>query len=227
MDAAGFENSAEAVMKVGNIEPWPARAMIQERLETQARLARVSPLKTIPVQDGFQHFTNHIGRLSGLKKEDFLKVSKNLVEIHKIKHKPDEIKLLEEVFDSMDYDKSNDLTVGEWASGLAVFFKGAQDEKSSALFQLLDRDSNGSISKSEMKEYCAPLVKAMTPLEALALRPMLVAHATDKIFEQVDLNHDDKCSSSEFVKWRQNHDIVNELVAVIEGEVYKLWVSSK
>lgn len=226
-NALGFENSTGVMLKAADIQPWPARAMIQERLDKQTRLAGTSPLRTIPVRDGFEHFSRHIGTFGGLSKDKFFEISKNLIEVHKIKHKPDEIQSLQTVFDLIDYDQSNDLTIGEWASGLTIFFKGTQEEKSTALFLLIDRDGNGCISKKEMVEYVSPLVKAMTPPEAAALRPMLVSHAADTIFNQVDLDHDGKCSSSEFVKWRQNHDIVNELCQVIEGEVYKVWIEQQ
>jgi Ca2+-binding EF-hand superfamily protein len=222
----GFEMSAEAVIRTGHIEPWPAKALIRERLENQALLARSSPLRNIPVQDGFEHVSRHIGRFGGLTKQDFLKVVENLVEVRRIPHKPNELQSIGEVFDSMDYDGNEELTVGEWAGGLTVFFKGTQEEKTAALFQLLDRDANGSLSKPEMKEYVTPLVKAMTPPEASALRPLLITHATDTIFDQVDVNHDGKCETHEFNAWRKNHSLVDELVNVIEGEVYKIWLEN-
>jgi len=230
MNSVGFERSAEAVIRSGDIQPWPAKALIRERLETQATLARESALRTIPVQDGFEHFSSHIGRFTGLTRDDFIATAKNLIENRHAGHQAnksatqEEVNTLEAVFDSMDYDENEELTVGEWAGGLTVFFKGTQDEKTTALFQLLDRDGSGSLSKGEMKEYLSPLVKAMTPPEAAALRPLLLAHANDTIFEQVDLNHDGKCDTSEFLAWRADHNVVDELVNVIEAEVYKIWL---
>jgi Ca2+-binding EF-hand superfamily protein len=226
INAVGFDRAAEAVIRSGDIQPWPAKAMVSSRLEDQARLAKSAPFRTIPVQDGFEHFSSHIGRFSGLSKDEFLDVAQNLIEVRRVSHKGDEIRTLEAVFDSIDFDGDEELTVGEWAGGLTVFFKGTQQEKTSALFQLLDRDNNGCLSKSEMKEYVTPLVKAMTPPEASALRPLLVTHATDKIFDQVDVNNDGKCDANEFNRWRQDHSLVDELVSVIEGEVYKIWLEN-
>jgi len=225
-NAVGFERSAEAVIRTGNIDPWPAKAMIRERLEAQAMLARSSPFRTIPVQDGFEHFSSHFGRFHGCTRDEFLEVAQNLIEVRRVSHKTNEVEILEQIFDCMDYDGNEELGVGEWAGGLTVFFKGTQEEKTSALFQLLDRDGNGDLSKTEMKEYVTPLVKAMTPPEASALRPLLIAHATDTVFDQVDINHDEKCDSGEFQKWQQNHSLVDELVTVIEGEVYKIWLEN-
>lgn len=226
MNAVGFDRSAEAVIRSGDIQPWPAKAMIEERLRKQGELARNSPFRYIPVQEGFDHFASHIGRFQGMSKSDYMSVSKNLIDVNRIKHGPDEAEKLEAVFDSIDFDGNEELTTGEWAGGLTVFFKGTQEEKTKALFYLLDRDSNGSLSRSEMKEYVTPLVKAMTPPEADALRPLLITHAQDTIFDQVDVNHDGKCDAQEFQNWRQEHSLVDELVSVIEGEVYKIWLEN-
>merc|ERR1719453_1811982 len=87
MNAVGFERSAEAVIRSGDIQPWPAKAMIQERLEKQATLARSSPFRTIPVQEGFDHFASHIGRFSGLSKHEYMSVARNLIDVNRISHK--------------------------------------------------------------------------------------------------------------------------------------------
>lgn len=226
MNAVGFERSAEAVIRSGDIQPWPAKAMIQSRLEKQAQLARSSPFRTIPVQEGFDHFASHIGRFGGMTLADYMSVAKNLIDVNRVRHSADEDEVLEAVFESIDYDENGELSTGEWAGGLTVFFKGTQEEKTNALFQLLDRDGNGCLSRSEMKEYVTPLVKAMTPPEASALRPLLITHAQDTIFDQVDLNHDGKCDAREFSAWQQEHSLLNELVNVIEGEVYKIWLDN-
>lgn len=227
MNVVGFDKSAEAVIRTGNIEPWPAKTLIRERLEHQSALAATSPLKNIPVQDGFAHVSSHIGRFSGLTRAEFIKVVVNLIQVRRTASQPvtyAERDQIEEIFDSIDFDENDELSVGEWAGGLTVFFKGTPEEKTNALFQLLDRDGNGSLSKSEMQEYVTPLVKAMTPPEAAALRPLLITHATDTIFDQVDCDHNGKCDSMEFNRWRQEHSLVEELVTVIEGEVYKIWL---
>eukprot|EP00746_Dinoflagellata_sp_MGD_P123479 gnl/MRDRNA2_/MRDRNA2_58125_c0_seq3.p1 gnl/MRDRNA2_/MRDRNA2_58125_c0~~gnl/MRDRNA2_/MRDRNA2_58125_c0_seq3.p1 ORF type:complete len:127 (+),score=28.81 gnl/MRDRNA2_/MRDRNA2_58125_c0_seq3:90-470(+) len=94
------------------------------------------------------------------------------------------------------------------------------------MFQLLDKDSNGSLSKTEMKEYVTPLVKAMSPPEAAALRPLLIAHAADTIFTQVDLNKNNKCEAQEFSTWRANNNLIDQLALIIEGKVYKIWLDN-
>jgi len=225
MSGMGFEKSAQAVIQAGNIEPWPAKALVRERLENQAVLARSSPLRYVQVQDGLQHFKSHIGgKFRGLGKEEFVTVATNLIEVKKVNSKPEDIENLKLIFDSLDYDGNAELSVGEWAGGLTLFFKGTQEENTTALFELLDRDGSCTLNKQEMKEYVTPLVKAMTPPEAAGLRPLLIQHATDTIFSQVDVNKDGKCDAIEFSKWRQSHVLLDELVSIIEGQVYKIWL---
>merc|ERR1712224_63438 len=136
----------------------------------QLNLARYSPLRTIPVKFGLEHFRRHIGYFRGLTKEAFIHIAQNLMQVWRVPRKPDDIECLEAIFDSMDYSLNGKLSLGDWASGLTVFFKGCQEEKVSALFSLLDRNEDGSLSKPDIKEYIMPLVQAMTPPEASALR---------------------------------------------------------
>lgn len=224
--ALGFEKSAEAVIRSADIEPWPAKVLIQDRLVKQTELAKKCALRHIPVRDGFNHFNDKIGRLTSLTRDVFLTTAKNLISTKHITQGADDA-LLREVFDSIDYDGNGSLSVGEWAGGLTVFFQGTQEEKTRVLFTMLDRDGNSELSKGEMKEYLTPLVKAMTPPQAAPLRPLLLQHATEQIFGAVDTNHDEKCSAEEFVQWRKSHNILDELVSVIEAEVYKIWLEKK
>jgi len=225
-NTVGFERSCEAVIRSADIQPWPARALISARLMRQAELAKRSALRYISVRDGFNHFDGKVGRFTGLTRDTFLATAKNLIDSKNI-HAGGEDELLLEIFDTIDYDGNGSLTVGEWAGGLTVFFKGTQDEKTQVLFELIDKDRSGDLSKSEMKEYLTPMVKAMTPPEAAALRPLLLQHATDQIFAEVDANNDGQCTTLEFQNWRKTHILIDELVKVIEGEVYRIWLDHK
>lgn len=225
--AMGFEKSAEAVIRSADIQPWPAKTLIRERLERQVELSKRCALRFVPVRDGFNHFCDKIGRFSGMSKSVFVETAKNLIGTKSLLHKGADDELLCEVFDSIDYDTNGDLSVGEWAGGLTVYFEGTQDQKTQVLFEMLDRDHNGDLCKTEMKEYLKPLVKAMTPPEAAALRPLLLQHAADEIFNAVDVNNDGKCSSLEFQQWRKTHSLLDELVRVIEAEVYRIWLEHK
>lgn len=223
LEHVGFGKSAEAVILSANIEPWPAKALVRQRLDDQAALAKNTPLRNVPVMDGFSHFTGKVGGMRGLKKDRFMKIIRNLLDTHNLQGSDDQIA---SVFDSMDYDESEALSLGEWAGGLTIFFKGTQEEKTKAVFELLDQDNNGDLSKGELKEYLTPLIKAMTPPEALPLRPLLLQHCADQIMDQVDLNHDEKVSHEEFSKWRSENNVIDALVQIIEAEVYKIWLEN-
>eukprot|EP00746_Dinoflagellata_sp_MGD_P162490 gnl/MRDRNA2_/MRDRNA2_90073_c0_seq1.p1 gnl/MRDRNA2_/MRDRNA2_90073_c0~~gnl/MRDRNA2_/MRDRNA2_90073_c0_seq1.p1 ORF type:complete len:299 (+),score=55.29 gnl/MRDRNA2_/MRDRNA2_90073_c0_seq1:83-898(+) len=227
LEHVGFEKSAEAVIKTAQIEPWPARALIRQRLDDQAEIARKSPLRTIPAADGVNHFSGKLGGMKGLDRDRFLKIATNLCESHSVHLRGQEDQeILGSVYDSIDYDESETLSIGEWAGGLTVFFKGSQEEKTQAVFELIDQDNNGCLSKGELKEYLSPLVKAMTPPEAVSLRPLLIQHCVDEIMESVDLNHDDKVSHEEFSQWRSQNSVIDSLVQIIESEVYKIWLEN-
>lgn len=224
MHQVGFGNAAEVVINTDSIEPWPARSLIKERLEHQTQLAKKTPFRTISVADGLNHFSSAVKKWGGLSRNNYLKIAKNLCESKNVhcSHMEDDILL--ECFDSIDYDENHYLSMPEWAGGLTIFFKGTREEKTESLFKLLDTDQNGNLSKAELQEYLTPLVKAMTPEQAAALRPLLLQHAVDQIFEDIDLNHDEKISCEEMTQWRANNNVIDRLVEVIEAEVYKVWL---
>lgn len=224
--AKGFNRSAEVIIRTTDIQPWQARALIGERLRKQIELSKKCSLRFIPVRDGFNHFCDKIGRFNGLTRQVFLDTAKNLISTKQIKTGADD-ELLLQVFDSIDYDGNGSLTHGEWAGGLIIFFQGTPDDRTKVLFEMLDRDKNGDLSKSDMKEYLRPLVNAMTPPEASALRPLLLQHAIDQIFNAVDAKNAGKCSFLEFQNWRKDHDLLEELAHMIEAEIYKIWLERK
>jgi len=115
---------------------------------------------------------------------------------------------------------------GEWTV-VALFLKGTESEKTQAVFDMLDADGSGTLDRSEMMVYLTPLVKAMTPPQAAALRPILLQHATNEIFQSLDLNSDGKISAQEFTYWNSNNSILDVLVNLIEAKVYKHWLNNR
>ena len=94
---------------------------------------------------------------------------------------------LYDMFDSMDIDRNGTLSLGEWAGGLSVFFKGSMEDCVQAVFQCLDQNGDGVLSKRELMEYFKPFVNCMTPQAAAALRPLLLKHATDQIYTEMQI----------------------------------------
>eukprot|EP00913_Durusdinium_trenchii_P024581 g23075.t1 len=93
------------------------------------------------------------------------------------------------------------LSTGEWAAGLSVYFKGSMEEAVRAVFSCLDANGDGAISKSELQVYLSPFVKAMSPQEAAALRPLLEKKAVDDIYYDMDMDHAADISSDEMLAW--------------------------
>jgi Ca2+-binding EF-hand superfamily protein len=205
--------------------------MVRENLARQADLARRHPLNQIPVELGMNFFKDHVGGwlLSGkLTREVFVDRGIDLMVQQRVRHSQQDRNLLYDIFDSMDYDSNGELSLGEWAGGLTVFFKGNMAECIHAVFDCLDQNGDKSLSKSELMEYLKPFVNAMTPPEADALRPLLLKKAAEDIFEEMDFDHDMQISSDEMLQWsKQGNNIVDRIAKIIEHEVYSIWIAEK
>lgn len=217
------------VIHMHDIEPWPARAMIKGNLARQAELCRRTPLRKIPVEQGMMWFKDKVGGWFGsLNRKMFVEQATALLIQTGTPHSAYDRNELYDVFDSMDFDGNGDLSIGEWAGGLTVFFKGSQEQCVHAVFDTLDRNGDRELSKSELQEYFKPFVKAMSPQEAAGLRPLLLQKATDKIFMDMDFHHTSKISSDEMIEWSKNgRNIVDEIAQIIEHEVYHIWLEEK
>jgi len=108
--------------------------------------------------------------------------------------------------------------------GLSVFFEGTEEEKTQALFELLDQDSDGCLSKKELKEYLAPLVKSMTPSEAIPMQPTLLELCTSQIMQSLSVTVDGKVSRQKFFQFHSEHDKVDYLSHMIDSNVYQMWI---
>ncbi|CAE7628247.1 GUCA1A [Symbiodinium sp. CCMP2456] len=229
-DVIGFEGSAKAVINMYEIKPWNARSLIRDNLNKQADLARKSPLRKVPIMDGLEYFQRQIkSSMFGsreLTKDRFVDIAVMLLGQQNIPHNPREREDLYQIFDSMDFDRNGTLSTGEWAAGLSVFFKGSMEEAVRAVFRCLDANENGAISKSELQVYLSPFVKAMSPPEAAALRPILEKKAVDDIYYDMDMDHQADISSDEMLAWsRRGNNIVDRLADIIDQEVYQLWLA--
>jgi Ca2+-binding EF-hand superfamily protein len=212
------------------IEPWPARALVNENLKRQAALARKHPLKEIPVEVGMRWFKDKVGGwFQHLDKQHFVDEATALMVHTRTRHTPQDRDLLRDIFDSMDFDRNGELSTGEWAGGLTVFFKGTPTECIHAVFDCLDTNGDRTLSKSELQEYLTPFVKAMTPAQADALRPLLSRRVCDILFQEMDLDHNDAIDSDEMTAWamKPGNQIINRVATVIEHEVYSIWLSEQ
>jgi len=229
------------------VQPWDSKVLLQQRLE-KIRLAYKEPLRACPsvsndgarvkVVDGLRKFTNelrwfvrvsHLGSLRSLDERTFVKT---LLRVLDQNYHDGFIDL---VLESMDFKKSETLSVGEWAQGLAAIFEGTQEEKEHAIFDLLDVDGDHYLSYEELKEYLKPFVKAMIPAEASVLQPCLLQHCTDQVLRSiksstcrvvapsnVEKYGSDMVSSEEFFQWLRQNDLGDFLARIIDAEVGRI-----
>jgi len=230
-DTIGFGRTTAGVIRLQGIEPWPARELVKENLTRQSELARRHPLNQVPVEVGMNWFKDTIGgwfSKARLTRDVFVDRATELLVSRKIRHTAADRMALYDIFDSMDYDYNGELSVGEWAAGLTVFFKGNMEQCIHAVFDVLDTNGDKSLSKSELMEYLKPFVNAMTPPEADALRPLLTKKASDDIFQEMDFDHNEQISSDEMLYWsKQGNNIIDRLAKIIDHEVYSIWIAEK
>lgn len=231
--AGGKEMSVELDMQYlvnrARIKPWSAKACIRPRLEYEAHIATNTPLREMKVVDGLHKFTCKLGGAQSLDEITFAKTLLSLLD-HNCN-----VDFIGSVLECMDFKNSEALSVGEWARGLALFFKGTQEDKEHAIFNLLDQDADHYLSNAELKEYLKPFVKAMTPAEASVLQPWLLQHCTDQLLgsikattcrvvapSNVDKYGSDMVSFEELFQWLGSNSLVDSLAQVIDAEVSRI-----
>lgn len=229
VDVIGFDTSARMVINMHEIEPWPARALVKGNLQRQAALAKRTPLRSVPVQYGMEYFRDKVGGwFAHMTRDKFVRASLDLLNQCRVSYNMEDQNALYAIFDSMDFDGNGELSVGEWAGGLTVFFKGNMSDCIHAVFDTLDTNGDRSLDKGEMAEYLKPFVKAMTPLQAAPLRPLLLKKATDVIFYDMDYNHDERITSEEMYQWSaRGNNMIDIIAKIIEKEVYDIWIQKK
>jgi len=222
----GLTPTVGDVIRANGIQPWPARSLVKDNLQKQAILAKRSPLRNVPVEVGLQHFGKFCGGwYTKLTRDKFVQCAIELFLATGVRHSPKDRDELFDVFDSMDFDRNGELSVGEWAGGLSVFFRGTQEECVNAVFEMLDTNKSKSVSRRELMEYLKPFVKAMTPIEAEALRAPLLKKATDEIYRDMDMDHRNDISPEEMVAWsKRGNNVVDRIADIIEHEVYQAWL---
>jgi len=220
----------KVVIHIGGIEPWSSKMQVKPRLERQAEMSRLSPLRHIHVQDVLNHFHGKVKNWTGgLSAHVFLKTAQGLLQARGIRCSDEERKGLLDVFESMDFDGDGFLSLGEFAGCMTVFFYGTRNDRLKAVFETINSDNNGVLSRNELRHYLQPFVQAMTPDDAASLRPLLLEKTTDDVFsEMASLSDDGSVSLKEMVHWMEiGHNIIDRLAAIIDCEVYRMWMDQQ
>jgi hypothetical protein len=226
-----------------SIRPWSTRSLVQQKIDRQLELCRISPFRFISVTDGLNHYSKHAGGwIVQLTRERFVQLSLELFEMKGLKCPPEEAKVFYDVFDSIDLYNNATLSIGELAGGLVSFFGGTLNDRAMAVYNLLDYRSTGKVPKQTFSEFLKPFVWSMVPEEAGILRPVLLPYVTDEIFSEMCFSPSNGyVTCSEFVRWVQRghpnaaqlnashtvavfaHAIVDRCATIIEGTVHVAW----
>jgi len=229
-NALGFHTTAGLVMQIHDIEPWNAKDLVRARLKLQEELAKRTPLRSVPVQVGMQFMCDRfVGTFqTEVSKDQFVQACMDLLKYKGITHTRKDLEELYDIFNSMDFDQSGALSLGEWAAGLSFFFRGDWSQRVHAVFNVLDRDNNRAINKKELQDYLKHFVMSMSPPTAEALRPILLKKAVDDIYTEMNLDHANDISSDEFLAWTsRGNNVVDRLADIIDKEVYQIWLAER
>lgn len=231
-DAKSMEKNTSLLMFSTGVEPWDAGRLVRNRLQLQEARRRSCALNQVPVELGLSWLQNEVGGIlgKGVTRDRFVSLAKQLLQSRKLPTDTSQELDLVDVYQSIDYDGSGQLSVGELAAGLATFFRGTERERDVCVFQLLDRDGDGYLTLAEFGEYLKPLVGAMVPDEAVALKALLLRHASIVLFAQAcggPIDSQSKCTLESFLAWRirgREKGLPEELQGIIETMVYKVWL---
>lgn len=103
------------------------------------------------------------------------------------------------VFRVFDQNADGKLDFREFVCGFSIVLRGRMEDKLKFSFQMYDINGNGFISREEMSEVLAAMYKVESSLSNVLDRED-PEERTDSIFNQMDLDCDDKLSLDEFIK---------------------------
>lgn len=200
--AAGFHKTLGHMMDQYGIRPWDPKVLLQENLQRQQELQRSSPFRFIPVKAGLCFYASQIGVLSQLTREKFVQVSMQLFNQKGLHLPMEETRLFYDIFDSIDLYRNATLSVGELAGGLSSFFGGSVEDKTNAVFELVAQGQD-RMAKTGLQDILKPYVWCMVPEEAQVLRPILLPHVTDEIYNDMTYANTGYISRQELQRWCQ------------------------
>lgn len=133
-----------------------------------------------------------------------------------------------DVFDAVNLFGDSELSVGELAGSLEVFFWGTVQQRVTAVFELLGGQAMGKeLNPDALAAYCKPFVWASVPQTAASLRPILLELVVKDLFEEVDVDKSRHVGLSELIKWhelRHGNNVADRSAEKVDGIVYAEWL---
>nr|XP_022300118.1 hippocalcin-like protein 1 [Crassostrea virginica] len=103
------------------------------------------------------------------------------------------------VFRVFDQNDDGKLDFREFVCGFSLVLRGRIEDKLKFSFEIYDINGNGYISREEMSEVLSSMYKVETALSNVLERED-PEERTDSIFNQMDINCDDRLSLEEFIE---------------------------
>jgi len=148
-----------------------------------------------------------------ITREVFVKIMAN--------HGVMDAELSNQVFDSFDKNKNNEMDIHEYMALMGVTFGGTMEQKLKASFEIFDKNGDGVLSRDEVRNMLIMVVKQVTRAQLKAKKGERVTGETpveidkegmakieqilDEIFNEVDTDKSGTIDMNEFIKGFSEH----------------------